>query len=327
MKAIVATAYNGCDSLELRNVPEPVPQKNEVVVNIEAVGVNFADALGAMGKYPGGPQPPYTVGREFAGRRADTNELVMGYAQFGACAEKISVNSRMIWPVPKNWTAAQGAAFPVTYFTAWLLYWKAGLIPGGDDSTPLPATNRRKRVLIHAAAGGVGTSCVQLGRLFGNIEMFGTASQEEKIAKLRDMGLHHPINYSTEDYEQRIEQLTRGEGVDAVFDSLAGEHTAKSLRCCGFLGRVILFGNASGDRPKFDTMAMYNKSLSAHGLWLSRLAEHHDLIRRALDQMTPWIASGELKPVIGAKFPLESAADGFRLLLSRKNFGKVVLTV
>jgi NADPH2:quinone reductase len=251
----------------------------------------------------------------------------MGYAQFGACAEKIAVNSRMIWPVPKNWTAAQGAAFPVTYFTAWLLYWKAGLIPGGDDSTPTQNTDRRKRVLIHAAAGGVGTSCVQLGRLFGKIEMFGTASQDEKIAKLKDMGLHHPINYAYEDYEQRIEQITRGEGVDAVFDSLGGEHTAKSLRCCGFLGRVILFGNASGERPKFDTMAMYNKSLSAHGLWLSRLAEHHDLIKRALDQMTPWIEAGELKPVIGAKFPLESAADGFRLLLSRKNFGKVVLTV
>ena len=326
MKAIVATAFNGCDSLAVQNVPDPTPQKHEVIVNIEAVGVNFADALGAMGKYPGGPQPPYVVGREFSGRRADTNELVMGYAQFGACAERIAVNTRMIWPVPAGWSAVQGAAFPVTYFTAWLLYWKAGLIPGGDDSTPTRLTDRRKRVLIHAAAGGVGTSCVQLGRLFG-IEMFGTASQDEKIAKLKDMGLDYPINYANEDYEQRIEQITRGEGVDAVFDSLGGEHTAKSLRCCGFLGRVILFGNASGDRPKFDTMAMYNKSLSAHGLWLSRLAEHHDLIKRALDQMNPWIASGQLKPVIGAKFPLESAADGFRLLLGRKNFGKVVLTV
>jgi NADPH2:quinone reductase len=326
MKAIVATAFNGCDSLEVQNVPDPVAQKHQVVVNVEAVGVNFADVLGAMGKYPGGPQPPYVVGREFAGRRADTNELVMGYAQFGACAEKIAVNTRMIWPVPPNWTAIQGAAFPVTYFTAWLLYWKAGLIPNADDSSPLPNSNRRKRVLIHAAAGGVGTSCVQLGRLLG-IEMFGTASQDTKIDKLRSMGLEHPINYTTEDYEQRIEQITRGEGVDAVFDSLAGEHTAKSLRCCGFLGRVILFGNASGERPKFDVMAMYTKGVSAHGLWLSRLAEHHQLIQRALDQMTPWIASGELKPVIGAKFPFESASDAFRLLLQRKNFGKVVLTL
>lgn len=325
MKAIVATAFNGCDSLALQDVPDPTPKKNEVVVNIEAVGVNFADVVGAMGKYPGGPQPPYVVGREFAGRRADTNELVMGYAQFGACAEKIAVNTRMIWPVPKEWTAIQGAAFPVNYFTAWLLYWKAGLIPGGDETSPT-TPNSRKRVLIHAAAGGVGTACVQMGRLFG-VETFGTASRAEKLERLKTMGLDHAINYINEDYEQRIEQLTRGEGVDAAFDSLGGEHTARSLRCCGFLGRVILFGTATGERPKFDTLAMYNKSLSAHGLWLSRLAEHHDLIARALSQMSGWIASGELKPVVGAKFPLESAAEGFRLLQGRKNFGKVVLTV
>jgi len=326
MKAIVVTAFNGPDSLAVQDVPEPVAQKNEVLVNIEAVGVNFADALGAMGKYPGGPQPPFVCGREFAGRRVDTNELVMGYAQLGACAEKIAVNSRMIWPVPKQWTAVQGAAFPVNFFTAWLLYWKAGLIPGGDDSTPIARSTGRKRVLIHAAGGGVGTACIQLGRHF-NIEMFGTASQDEKITKLKAMGLDHAINYAHEDYEQRIEQLTRGEGVDAVFDSLGGEHTAKSLRCCGYLGRVILFGNASGERPKFDTLAMYNKSLSAHGLWLSRLATQHELIQRALDEMAPLIASGQLLPVIGAKFPLESAGEGFRLLLGRKNFGKVVLTV
>jgi NADPH:quinone reductase len=326
MKAIVATAFNGCDSLALQDVPDPTPKKNEVLVNIEAVGVNFADVVGARGKYPGGPQPPYVVGREFAGRRADTNELVMGYAQSAACAEKIAVNSRMIWPVPKPWTAIQGAAFPVNFFTAWLLYWKAGLIPGGDDSTPLTPARPRKRVLIHAAAGGVGTACVQLGRLL-NVEMFGTASQADKLTRLKSMGLDHAINYTNEDYEQRVEQMTRGEGVDAAFDSLGGEHTAKSLRCCGFLGRVILFGNATGERPKFDTLAMYNKSLSAHGLWLSRLAEQHELIRRALDQMAPWIASGDLKPVVGAKFPIESAAEGFRLLEGRKNFGKVVLTV
>jgi NADPH2:quinone reductase len=326
MKAMVVTAFNGPDSLSLQQVPDPTPQNHEVVVNIEAVGLNFADALHSLGKYPGGRQPPYICGREFAGKRADTGELVMGYAQLGACAEKIAVNTRMLWPVPKGWTAAQGAAFPVNFFTAWLLYWKSGLIPNNDDPSPVGNRAGRKRVLIHAAAGGVGTAALQLGRLFG-IETFGTASQPDKIEKLKQMGLDHPINYSSEDYEQEIARITRGEGVDAVFDSLGGEHTAKSLRCCAYLGRVILFGNASGDRPKFDTLAMYNNSLSAHGLWLSKLSTQHDLIQRALEQMTPWIASGELKPVIGAKFPLESAADGFRLLLQRKSFGKVVLTV
>ncbi len=326
MKAIVVTAFNGPDSLAYRDVPDPFAQKHEVIVNVEAIGVNFADALHALGKYPGGAQTPYIAGREFAGRREDTGELVMGYAQLGAFAEKIAVNTRMIWPVPKGWTAIQGAAFPVNFFTAWLLYWKAGLIPGGDASSPIRQTKSRRRVLIHAAAGGVGTACVQLGKNYG-IEMFGTASAPEKIAKLKEMGLDHPINYAHDDYEQRIEQLTRGEGVDAVFDSLGGEHTAKSLRCCGFLGRVILFGNASGERPKFDTLAMYNKSLSAHGLWLSRLAAQHELIGHALEEMTKMIAAGKLKPVIGAKFPIQSAAEAFRLLLGRKNFGKVVLTV
>ena len=325
MKAIVATAFNGPDSLALRDVPDPVPQKHEIIVNVEAVGVNFADALHSQGKYPGGAQPPYICGREFSGRRADTGELVMGYAQLGAFAEKIPVNTRLIWPVPRGWNAVQGAAFPVNFFTAWLLYWKAGLIEGADASTPL-TPSRKKRVLIHAAAGGVGTACIQLGKQFG-VEMFGTASSPEKIEKLKEMGLHHPINYAHEDYEQRVEQMTRGEGVDAVFDSLGGDHTAKSLRCCGFLGRVILFGNASGERPKFDTLAMYNKSLSAHGLWLSRLASQHDLIARALHEMNEFITAGTLKPVIGAKFPLSSAADAFRLLLQRKNFGKVVLTL
>lgn len=326
MKALVVTALHGADSLALQDVPEPTPQKHEALVRVEAGGLNFADALHAEGKYPGGAQPPYIAGREFAGKREDTGELVMGYAQQSAFAEKISVNTRMIWKVPEGWTALQGAAFPVNFFTAWLLYWKAGLIPGGDDSSPIRESRARKRVLIHAAAGGVGTACVQLGRRFG-IEMFGTASAPEKIEKLKEMGLEHPINYAHEDYEQRIEQMTRGEGVDAVFDSLGGEHTAKSLRCCGYLGRVILFGNASGERPKFDTLAMYNKSLSAHGLWLSRLAAQHELIARALEEMSGWIKSGGLKPVIGAKFPLASAADAFRLLRSRKSFGKVVLTI
>lgn len=326
MKAVVVTAFNGPEGLQVQDVPVPQPQANEVLVKIEAVGVNFADALASAGKYPGSPKPPFVSGREFAGTRVDTGERVMGYAQYGAGAEMIAVHNKLIWSIPKNWTVAQGAAFPVNFFTAWLLYWKAGLIPGhNSDSTPLnPRPN--KRVLIHAAAGGVGTAAVQLGTLFG-IETFGTASSEDKIARLKELGLSHAINYAQEDYEERIAEITRGEGVDAVFDALAGEHTAKSLRCCGYLGRVIMFGNASGERPKFDTMAMYNNSVSAHGLWLSKLSARHDLIDTALKSMTPWIENGDLKPVIGAKFPLEATADAHRLMLTRKNFGKIVLTV
>jgi NADPH2:quinone reductase len=325
MKAIVATAFDGPDSLKLQEVPDPTPARDEVLVNVEAVGVNFADVLAALGRYPGGPKPPFITGREFAGVRADTGERVMGYAQDSAAAEKIAAQRNMMWPAPANWTSAQAAAFPVNFLTAWLLYWKAGLLPnsGSPDCVPV---GRNRRVLIHAAAGGVGTAAVMLGKLMG-VETYGTASSEEKLSRLRELGLSFAINYASEDYEKRVMELTRGEGVDAVFESLGGEHTARSLRSCANLGRVILFGTATGERPKFDTLAMYSRGASVHGLWLSKLASDTKLIGQALEMMGPWIASGKLAPVIGAKFPLSAADEAHRLLLGRKNYGKVVLTV
>jgi len=325
MKAIVVTAFTGPAGLKLMDVPEPVPGASEVLVNVEVVGVNFADAMGAQGRYPGGPQPPYIAGREFAGTVAASGARVMGYCQFGACAEKIAVPRQALWPQFKGWSSAQSAAFPVNFLTAWLLYWKAGLVGTGADPSPI-GKPERPRVLIHAAAGGVGTACVQLGRLL-NIETFGTASSDDKLARLAEFGLNHAINYTRDDYEKAVLDLTRGQGVDAVFDSLGGENTAKSLRCCAYLGRVILFGTATGERPKFDTLALYNKAASAHGLWLSRLAEKTELIEQALRSMMPWVESGDLRPVIGAKFPLAAVADAYKLLLERKNFGKIVVTI
>jgi NADPH:quinone reductase-like Zn-dependent oxidoreductase len=326
MKAIVVTELSGPDGLSVRDVPEPVPQNDEVVVEVEAVGVNFADALAAKGKYPGGPPAPFISGREFAGVVANSGERVMGYTQQGACAERVAVNKNMLWPQPSGWSSELSAAFPVNYFTAWLLYWKAGLVPGVEPIEAAPLLGRKARVLIHAAAGGVGTAAVQIGRQLG-IETYGTASSDEKINRLRELGLDHAINYKEEDYEPRIAELTGGEGVDAVFDSLGGEHTAKSLRCCAFLGRVILFGNSSGERPKFDTMAMYSRSCSAHGLWLSKLSHNVPLMTQALESMGPWLESGAIRPVVGAVLPLSETAEAHRMLLERRNFGKVVLKV
>jgi NADPH2:quinone reductase len=264
------------------------------------------------------------MGREFAGV-AEDGRRVMGYAQHSACAEYVAVPEGFYWPQPEGWSSGQCAAFPVNYFTAWLLYWKAGLLK--ESIEPSPAREKpRPRVLIHAAAGGVGTAAVQLGHILG-FELFGTASSPEKLAKLTPLGLTHGIDYKVEDYEERIAKLTGGEGVDAAFDCLAGEHTAKSLGCCAEFGRVILFGNATGEPARFNTSAMYAKGLSAHGLWLSKLSANHALILQALDSMNPYIRSGKLHPSIGAKFPISAAGDALRLLLERKNFGKVVLTL
>jgi NADPH2:quinone reductase len=324
MKAIVVTSHDGPAGLKLQEVPVPTPGTREILVQVEAVGINFADVLGALGRYPAGPTPPYIMGREFAGV-AEDGRRVMGYAQHSACAEYVAVAEGFYWPQPEGWSSAQCAAFPVNYLTAWLLYWKAGLLK--ESIEPSPAREKpRPRVLIHAAAGGVGTAAVQLGHILG-FELFGTASSPEKLAKLTALGLDHGIDYKNDDYEERVLKLTGGEGVDAAFDSLAGEHTSKSLGCCAEFGRVILFGNATGERAKFNTSAMYSKGLSAHGLWLSKLSANHGLIRQALDSMTPYIQNGQLRPTIGAKFPISAAGDAHRLLLERKNFGKVVLTL
>jgi NADPH2:quinone reductase len=324
MKAIVVTSLEGPAGLKLQEVPVPTPAAHEILVQVEAVGINFADVLGALGRYPAGPTPPYIMGREFAGVTED-GRRVMGYAQHSACAEYVVVPEGFYWPQPEGWSSAQSAAFPVNYLTAWLLYWKAGLLK--ESIEPSPAREKlRPRVLIHAAAGGVGTAAVQLGHILG-FEIFGTASSPEKLAKLTPLGLTHGIDYKNDDYEERIQKLTGGEGVDAAFDCLAGEHTFKSLACCAEYGRVILFGNATGEPAKFNTSAMYSKGLSAHGLWLSKLSANHGLIRQALQSMTPYISTGQLRPTIGSKFPIAAAGDAHRLLLERKNFGKVVLTL
>jgi NADPH2:quinone reductase len=144
---------------------------------------------------------------------------------------------------------------------------------------------------------------------------------------VKKLGLDHGINYREVDYEQRMKELTNGEGVDAVFEMLGGEHTAKSLRCCRPFGRVIIYGTATGQRQQFDAGVMMARSLSAHGLWLSVLAKDHELIDRSLQAMQPWIEQGKLHPEIGHTLPMEQAGDAHRLLLQRANYGKIVLLI
>jgi len=323
MKAVVVTRIGGPEVLEVRDVPEPQLKPGEVLVRVEAVGINFADTHATRGSYPGTPQPPFISGREFAGVVEGTGERVMGYTQFGAAAEKIAVSNQMIWPQPGQWTSVQSAAFPVTFFTAYLAYWKAGLTP--DAKEPIEREPGFKpRVLIHAVAGGVGTAAVEIGKQLG-VEMYGTSSSGEKLARAKNLGLHHGINYKQVDYEVEVRRLTNGQGVDAVFEMLGGEHTAKSLRCCRGFGRVIIYGSATGERQKFDVSVMMARGLSAHGLWLTYLARDHKLINRTFQTMQPWIESGALHPEVGHVLPLEQAADAHRLMLQRANYGKIVL--
>jgi NADPH2:quinone reductase len=319
MKALVITNLSGPDALKIQDSPEPALKPGQTLVRVSAGGLNFADFMTAQGGYPGTPPPPLIAGREFSGVEESSGRRVMGYMQYAAFAERVAAYPSMLWPVPDHWSFEQAAAFPVNYFTAYLGYWQAGM-------TSAPAPGKTHRLLIHAAAGGVGTAAVLIGRILG-VEMYGTSSSDEKLARVRELGLQHGINYKRHDYEQAVKNLTHGEGVDAVFEMLGGEHTAKSLRCLSDFGRVIQYGTATGKQPQLDVRAMYAKSASVQGLWLTYLSQKPAIMEPAWKQLWEWIGQRKLTPVIGAVFPLERAIEAYKLLQEGKNYGKVVLTI
>jgi NADPH2:quinone reductase len=318
MKALMITSLSGPDALTIQDVPEPVLKPGQTLVRVAAGGLNFADFMTAQGGYPGTPPPPLIAGREFAGVEENSGGRVMGYTQWAAFAEKTAAYSHMLWGVPAHWTDEQAAAFPVNYFTAYLAYWQAGMAQ--------PSAARTHRVLIHAVAGGVGTAAVQIGRILG-VEMYGTSSSDEKLARVKELGLQHGINYKRHDYEEVVKNLTHGEGVDAVFEMLGGEHTAKSLRCLSDFGRVIQYGTATGKPPQLDVRAMYAKSASIQGLWLTYLSQKREIMEPAWLQLSEWISQRKLTPVIGQVFQLDRAVEAYKLLQEGKNYGKLVLKI
>lgn len=320
MKAIVISRLDGPEALEVQEMPNPVVGTGYESVHVQAGGLNFADIMTTRGGYPGTPKPPLVAGREFCGVRQNHTHRVMGYTQWGAFAERVAARPELLWPVPESWSVEEGAAFPVNYFTAYLAYWKAGF------TEVRPTGESAPRVLIHAVAGGVGTAAVQIGKLLG-IEMYGTSSSDKKLARVRELGLQHGINYKQRDYEDAIKDLTHGEGVDAVFEMLGGEHTTKSVRCLRDFGRVIAYGNATGQKPVLDTRVLYAKGASVHGLWLTYLSANRELMSQAWKQLSQWIAQGYLHPVIGDVLPMERAREAYQLLSEGKNFGKVILKI
>jgi len=319
MKALVLTSLSGPDSLSIQDFPEPALKPGQTLVRVTAGGLNFADFMTTKGGYPGTPPPPLIAGREFAGIEDSTGRRVMGYMQWGAFAEKAAAYSNLIWPVPDHWTDEQASAFPVNYFTAYLGYWQAGM-------TQPRAAGGTHRVLIHAVAGGVGTAAVQIGRLLG-VDMYGTSSSDEKLARVKELGLQHGINYKQHKYEEVVRDLTGGEGVDAVFEMLGGEHTARSLRCLRDFGKVIQYGTATGKPPQLDLRAMYAKSASVQGLWLTYLSQKREIMEPAWEQLSGWIREEKLVPQIGHVFPLERAVEAYKLLEEGKNYGKVVVKI
>ena len=320
--------------LEVRESADPSPRAGQVLIRVRAAGVNFADVSARLGFYPDAPPFPCVVGYEVAGVVEQAPEVsgiapgqrVVALTRFGGYAEAVAVPAAQVFPLPDALSFEQGAAIPVNYLTAVLLLRHFGNVKAGE------------RVLVHAAAGGVGMAAIQLCRLAG-AEVIGTASAS-KHAVLKEAGVAHTIDYRTEDFEAAVRRITGGHGVDIVLDATGAFR--KSYRCLAPLGRLLCFGfstAATGMTPNrlaaipkllaipfFHPVQLMNANKAVIGVNLGHLWEQIDLLRREMLALLADAEAGRIAPVISQTFPLTDAAAAHRYMQERRNVGKVLLT-
>jgi NADPH:quinone reductase-like Zn-dependent oxidoreductase len=334
MRQVVIVRRGSPDQgLRMRELPTPSPGPDQVLIAAEALGVNFADTLARRGLYPGAPHIPYVPGFEVAGRiealganvrSFQVGDPVLALLLQGGYADHVLVPAGATYRRPPGLGAEIAAALPVQALTAWYALHESGTVRPGD------------RVLIHAAAGGVGSLAVQLA-LHAGATVFGTAGSEEKLARLREAGVHYPLNYRTHDYAAEIRRLTGGEGVDIVLDSLGGSHIGKAFGLLRAGGRVSSYGYSAQSggilrmylgfltMKTLRTAYLLRDSHGFYGVNLVKLAGCPDrLALRIADVLRSW-QEGILHPSIGARFPLAEAARAHEALENRRTTGKVLL--
>ncbi len=336
MRQVWIPKIGGPEVLELRDAPDPTPGPGQVRIRVAAAGVNFADVLARMGLYPDAPKLPAVVGYEVAGTIDAVGEgvtnlapgaRVLSLTRFGGYSDMVVVPAVQVAPVPEGLSFEKAAAIPVTYLTAWLMLIHLGNLRRGE------------RVLIHAAAGGVGQAAVQLAKWRG-AEIFGTASPG-KHARLREAGVAHPIDYTSQDFEAEVKRTTGGRGVDLIIDAVGGESFRKSYRSLAPLGRLFLFGVSSmapGEKrslvaaarglismPAFRPIGLMNDNRGVFGVNLGHLWDRAGELKEMLVEILKLVEAGQLDPIVDATYPFDRAAEAHRHLQSRKNFGKVLL--
>lgn len=322
--------------LDLREAPDPEPQRGEVRIRVRSSGINFADILARMGLYPDAPPLPAVVGYEVAGVVDGVGEGVEGFhdqdrvlafTRFGGYADVVCVPSDLVVPIPEALDFDGAASIPVNWLTAWIMLVRLGAVRDGD------------RVLVHACAGGVGTAAVQICRHYG-AEVIGTASAS-KHQRLTEMGVAHCIDYRTRDFESEVRRITDGEGVDIALDAVGGESFRKSYRSLASFGRLFVFGVSSlaprtrrsvlaalsgmWRMPSFKPLALMNRNRGVFGVNLGHLWDRGPELRAMLNEMLALFGDGSFVPVVDRVFDLENAAAAHRYIQERRNFGKVVL--
>ena len=335
MRSVWITRTGPPEVLEVRDSPEPVPANGEALVRMRAAGVNFADVMARLGLYPDAPKLPCVVGYEVAGTvervgpgvsGLKTGDRVVALTRFGGYTEAIAVPAAQVFPMPAAMSFEEAAAVPVNYLTAVLMLRHFGNVRKGD------------RVLVHAAAGGVGMAAIQLCRIAG-AEVIGTASAG-KHATLRDAGVAHAIDYRTLDFEQEVKRITGGRGVDIVLDATGA--FGKSYRTLAPLGRLVCFGLSGAATglvpsrlaalgriirlPWFHPIKLMNDNKAVIGVNLGHLWDRIELLRGEMLALLADYEAGRIAPVVGKTFPLTEAAAAHRFIQERQNVGKVLLT-
>ena len=339
MRAAVVTRKGGPDVLEIRELPDPEPGPGQVRVRVKAIGLNFADVLMRLGVYTGTPAAPFVPGLELSGvvekvgdgvNAFRGGESVMAVTRFGSHAEFVTLDAGRTMLMPARMSFEEGAAFPVNYLSAHCGLVHLGRLRFGE------------RLLLHAAAGGVGVASIQLARHIG-AEIFGTAGSAAKVELIRNMGVDHAINYRLDDFAAVIRSQAGEKAIDVVMDSVAGRLFRPGWDLLAPMGRYIIYGMASVSGkaglnylraareflalPRIQPLQMVASNRTLSGFHLGTLDPAHPYFHAAAAEILDLHERGVLRPFIGAIFPFEKIRQAHAHLQSRASTGKVVVTI
>ena len=314
--------YGPIDRLRVEEVPSPRPGPDEVVVEVKASSLNFPDALLVQGLYQVKPPLPFSPGMELAGivtgvgagvRNLAPGDRVIASPGRGGFAQECLVSADRVTPLPAGMDFETGSAFLLTYCTSLHALQDCGHLEPGET------------LVVLGAAGGVGTSAIEVAKAMG-ARVIAAASSEEKLAFCKKLGADETIDYQGADLRQRILDLTSGKGADVVYDPVGGAHTEAALRATAWRGRLLVIGFASGVIPQVKLNHVLLKERSLVGVyWGDWVQRNPDAQRRNVEKLAAWFAQGRVRPAVSERVSLAEAPAAMTRLLQRKVTGKVVV--
>jgi NADPH2:quinone reductase len=324
MRALVCKEYGPPESLVIEERPDPVPAAGEVLVGVRAAGINFPDVLAIAGTYQVKIPPPFVPGNEAAGiveavgagvTRVKPGDRVIVTPHGGGFAEKCVAPEKLCLPLPSALDFAQGAGFTVTYATSYHAFRQCTELKRGET------------VLVLGAAGGVGSSAIEIAKALG-AHVIAAASSEDKLQFARESGADQTINYSEVSLRDAVKELTGGKGVDVVYDPVGGELAQMALRSLAWHGRYLVIGFACGDIPAFPANLALLKEASIIGVWWGTWASRnpHESLQN-MAELAAMIDEGRLTPRVTERYPLGQFTNAFAAITARRAKGKVVLTM